>query len=345
MDRLPLELLQRVLTHLDLKTLRNAALSCRTFFYAFKGAEEIITGQVLFRQINYDVLPEAILVNKTRHLAESSVSERIEFTKVHLRRGEPPPSKWNLADALPLARFHEKVNYLATQAADDALTRQPRLLATGESPTCAEIYRFERALYRFQLYCNVVGRLYPAEELDELFFEQFATWENEQLACIHEHLVRAVSIPFNYLVEHDVTWGYAMIPYIDGHSSEYAQEILAEGIEKIYKLVQPLSGYAQWHALLSRGDDRNDEPFYLPGFLAMGLEKGANPLIPPWVPLSEMDPEDKELVINRPFNKDPDPGPVSMWEWIYRDFEPGELVANPGMIIHRQWAFPFWDYS
>lgn len=194
MDRLPLELLQRVLTHLDLKTLRNAALSCRTFFYAFKGAEEIITGQVLFRQINYDVLPEAILVNKTRHLAESSVSERIEFTKVHLRRGEPPPSKWNLADALPLARFHEKVNYLATQAADDALTRQPRLLATGESPTCAEIYRFERALYRFQLYCNVVGRLYPAEELDELFFEQFATWENEQLACIHEHLVRAVSI-------------------------------------------------------------------------------------------------------------------------------------------------------
>ncbi|KAI1116635.1 hypothetical protein F5Y14DRAFT_51029 [Nemania sp. NC0429] len=351
MDRLPLELLQRVLMHLDLQDLPNVALSCPCLFNAFKGAEEIITGQVLFGQINYDVLPEAILVNKTRNLPKSSVGEQLEFVKVHLDHREPPPTQWNLADALPLAQFHEKVNYLATRAADDALTRQPRLLATGEPPTCAEICRFERALYRFQLYCNILGPLFYSavladyHELEDLFFEYFCTWENEQLACIHEHLVREVSIPFNYLVEHDITWGYMAIPYISEHCSDYAQAILSHGIDKIYQLVQPLSTYAEWHALLSCGEESYNEPRFMTGFLGGGLERGASPLIPPWVPLCEMDAEYKEFVINQPFYQDPDPGPVSMWEWIYREFGPGELVADPRMIVHRQWAFPFWDHS
>lgn len=135
------------------------------------------------------------------------------------------------------------------------------------------------------------------------------------------------------------------IPYISDHESDYAQQILFEGIEKIYQLVQPFSGYTQWHALLSRGEDRHDEPFFLPGFLALGLERSANPMIPPYVSLSKMHPEDKDFVTNRPFYEDPDPGPVSMWEWIYRDRLPGQLVANPFMRVHRQWAFPFWDHS
>ncbi|KAI1773938.1 hypothetical protein F4818DRAFT_420286 [Hypoxylon cercidicola] len=347
MDQLPLELLQRVFTHLDVETLRNVALSCRTFFDAFKAAEELITGEALLRQVNYDVLPEAILVSKSRNLGKPSVSKGIKFAE-NLRHREPAPTRWKLADALPLAQFHSKVTYLAKQAADEALQKQPRLLAKGEpaAPTCEEMYRFERALYRFQLYCNVVGHLFPVEEeeLQDIFFDHFATWELEQLACIFEHLVRVVSRPFNYLVEHDVTWGYLRVPYIDPYHLDDAQYILAEGVEVIYRLSQA-SGYTQWHALLSRGEDMFDEPFGLAFFLTEGLGRPANPFMMPLVSLSEMDEEEKELVVNKPFYRDPDPGPASMWEWVYRDHIPSELVANSDMAVHRQWAFPFWNSS
>ncbi|KAI0469378.1 hypothetical protein F4859DRAFT_487977 [Xylaria cf. heliscus] len=348
MDQFPLELLRLIFTYLDLKTLRNAALSCRTFFNAFTGDEVLITSEILLRQIDYDVLPEAILVSKSWSLGTPSVDKGVAFAENLLHR-EPAPMKWNLADALPLAEFHEKISYLASQAAHEALEKQPRLLAMAESPvpTRQEMCRFERALYRFQLYCNVIGRLYPLEEDEflDMFFEYFSTWENEQLACIEEHLVRVVSRPFNYLVEHDVTWGYLEVPYIDGHYLDHAQEILAGGIERIYHLSQALD-YSQRHALLSRGEQRNDEPFGLCCFLSNGLEKGANPeLVSPMLCLSEMDEEDKEIVCGKPFYKDPDPGPASMWEWVYRDSESGSLVANSGMMAERRWAFPFWDFS
>ncbi|KAI0537928.1 hypothetical protein GGR58DRAFT_501700 [Xylaria digitata] len=346
MDHLPLELLQRILIHLDLNALRNAALSCRIFFNAFKSAEELITGELLLRQIDYDVLPEAILADRSRRLGAPSLSKMSEFVEA-LKTREPAPTKWRLTYALSLAQFHEKVTYLASQAAREALEKQPCLLVAGKlpGPTCEEMHRFERALYRYELFCNVIGRDFLGEDdLWDMFFEWLSTWESEQLACIHEHLVRVVSRPFNYLVEHDVTWGYLLVPYIHGHESEYAQELLAGGVERVYYLSRA-SDYTQRHALLSRGEGMFDEPFGVVGFLSYGLEKGANPLLPPLIPLSEMDEDDKKIVCGKPFYDDPDPGPASMWEWVYRDQEPGDLVANQGMTSQRQWAFPFWNLS
>ncbi|KAI1820142.1 hypothetical protein F4861DRAFT_524125 [Xylaria intraflava] len=344
MDRLPLELLQQVLAHLDLESLRNAALSCRMFFDAFKCAETTITGEVLLRQIDYTVLPEAILVSKSWDLGEPSVNKAIEFAKI-LNFRELAPTKWNLVDALPLARFHEKVNYLATQAAHEALGNHPRLMETSPEPTREELCRFERALYRFQLYCNVVGRTYAeGREYEDMFFKYFCTWENEQLACIQEHLVRVVSRPFNYLVDHDITWGYLTVPYISSNSMDHAEYILSEGIEKIY-LLSRASGYTEWHDLLSTGEHMFAEPYSCCSFLGHGLQKGTEPVFDPLISLSELDEYDKRLVINYPFYEDPDPGPELMWEWTYRDESPGELVANRYMIIERLWAFTFWDYS
>ncbi|KAI1124459.1 hypothetical protein F5Y10DRAFT_29727 [Nemania abortiva] len=345
MEQLPLEILQQILIHLDLKTLRNTALSCRAFFNAFKTGEGVITGEILLRQIDYDVLPEAILVNKSWSLGTPSVSKGIAFAN-NLRHRKPAPTMWTLAVALSLAHFHEKVNYLALEAAHEALKKQPRLLRESPMPTYNEICRFERALYRFQLYCNIVGLLFPVDGKDllDMFFEYFAMWENEQLSCIHEHLVRVVSKPFNYLVEHDITWGYLRVPCINGHLSVYAQGILTGGLEKIYYLSKALN-YRQCHSLLSRGEGLNGRPFEAVGFLSYGLQRGANPFVAPPVRLSEMSEYDKAIVCTKPFYNDPDPGPASMWEWVYRNSVPGYLVANPGMLAQRRWAFPFWDFS
>ncbi|KAI1258536.1 hypothetical protein F5Y18DRAFT_345125 [Xylariaceae sp. FL1019] len=348
MENLPVELGQRILAYLDLDTLRNAALSCRRFLEAFTGAQDLIVGEILLREIHPDVLPEALLVNISWNHGAPSVEKAIQFARENIRRREPVSSKWHFIDAFPLVKFHEKVRYLAAQAADDAFRRHPRLTTMGQPnlPSPEELRRFERTLYRFQLYCNVIGGFLPDDpnDLEDMFFDHFATWENEQLACIQEHLMRLVAKPFNYLVDHDVTWGYLKVPYIDRHGSDEARAVLSEGIDKIYRLAQA-STYEQYHALLSRGEDRFSEPLRLAVFVDYGIEKGANPLFPPFLPLEELNDEDKRFVISKPFYNDPDPGPASMWEWVYRDFFPGELVGSPFMRVFRQWAFPLWDHS
>jgi hypothetical protein len=149
---------------------------------------------------------------------------------------------------------------------------------------------------------------------------------------------------YNYFVDHDVTWGYLGVAYIDQHSCDYAQEILSQGLEKIYHLSRA-STYEQLHKLLSLGEDRWNEPGFATWFLDRGLECGANwvPLIPD--ALSLLDDEDGDFVIGRPFYDDSDPGPTSMWEWVYRDDLAGEVVASSRYIAHRQWGFPFWNSS
>ncbi|KAI3316748.1 hypothetical protein HD806DRAFT_551993 [Xylariaceae sp. AK1471] len=65
----------------------------------------------------------------------------------------------------------------------------------------------------------------------------------------------------------------------------------------------------------------------------------------PSVWLSGMREEDKEFVCGTQFYEDPEPGLGSMWEWVYRNEEPSNLVANPGMITLRQRAFRYWNCS
>lgn len=196
MEHLPLELIQRTFSYLDLASLRNAALSCRTFLDAFKNAEVLITSEILLRQIDPSVLPEAILVEKSGHLGEPSVETGTNFANTYLKSRTPAPSQWKLVDALPLERFHRFVDYFAKQFAKEALERQPRL-AIEEQPKPArdEICRFQRAFYRVQLYRNVVGQIFPVtdDELRKMFFGHYVAWENEQLACVHDHLVRVVA--------------------------------------------------------------------------------------------------------------------------------------------------------
>ncbi|KAH8156028.1 hypothetical protein CIB48_g12219 [Xylaria polymorpha] len=357
--QLPLELIQRILSCLDFDSLCNAVLSCRFLFNAFKGAETLITGEVLLQHIDYDVLPEAILVNKSWGLFSCEYWDQLDHDVVMagrvwngsfpfcdpieleemLGRRESAPTKWTLADAFPLVQFHEIVSYFATRFAREALKKQPRLLETGE-PEHEELCRIERALYRFQLYCNLVV---PPPQIrcsdlrgDFQFFSYFATWENEQLACIHEYLVRLI-----VKLDHDITWAALKIAWIGKHSNGYAQGILMRGLTTIYDLCQA-SGYDEWHDVLSDGYDAMSGPRHVSNFLATWFAE--NRLGPPSVTLSEMDEELKESVIGEAFYKDADTGPASIWEWLYRDRE-GRLVGHEDMRIYRQRAWPFWNLS
>ena len=145
-------------------------------------------------------------------------------------------------------------------------------------------------------------------------------------------------------MDYDVTWGYMTIPYIDCHFSNYGQYILSEGLEKLYR-VSTVWSYEDWHALLSRGDERFDEPFFTDSFLYNGLQYGANVYPIYGETLSELDEEDRQEVVGSPFYDEPDQGPATMWEWVHKDRLPGALVGETRMRLHRQWAYTFWDCS
>ncbi|KAK7959029.1 uncharacterized protein PG986_003883 [Apiospora aurea] len=110
METLPLELVQRIFAYLNLASVRDAALSCRTFFDAFKSAEVLITSEILLRQIDPSVLPEAILVQKSWQLGKPSAGQATKFAQDHLSSRLPAPTQWRLVDALVLERFHRYVH-------------------------------------------------------------------------------------------------------------------------------------------------------------------------------------------------------------------------------------------
>ncbi|KAK7952933.1 hypothetical protein PG988_013627 [Apiospora saccharicola] len=311
MDHLPIELIQRIFTLLDLATLRNTALSGRIFLNAFTNADVLITSEIVLREIGLDVLPEAVLVHESWNLGAPSIAKAIAFAEAHLTVRAPSPSRWRLADALPLGRFHRFVDYFANEFAAEALAKMPTGVAQAE-PSRAEIHRFQRAFYRFQLYCNVVGRnTAESEEFKDMFFGYFAAWENEQLACVNDYLMRVVAKPYNYFVDHDINWGWMTVRYIDRHHDDYGQYILFEGLEKCYRLSKG-SNYQEWNALFEE--------------VLEGLHG-----------------EDGEFPWGEPFYQDADGMPRAVWEWAYKENTPDSLVGDSRMRQHRQWAFTFWD--
>ena len=67
----------------------------------------------------------------------------------------------------------------------------------NEPVTRTEMERIRRALFRFELYCNIflksLDRPGP-DERKELFLDRFSPWENEQLVTMYEYLLQRMSI-------------------------------------------------------------------------------------------------------------------------------------------------------
>ena len=193
----------------DIGTLRTAVLSCPAFFHAFRYSEGPIMNSVLLGEIGSAVFPEAVIAleaSSIRH-GKPTVQERANsVSQKQLLRREQVQWIWTPADALAASKVHFYVHSFATKFASAALSRVPSCsgLQLEHSPsTQQELERIERALYRFEIYCNLFP---PSRSMEseiasgdsaamqyEAFFSRFAPWENEQLACIYDFLVREVS--------------------------------------------------------------------------------------------------------------------------------------------------------
>lgn len=111
-----------------------------------------------------------------------------------------------------------------------------RQTSTNRHPSDRELFRIKRALYLFQIYCNVVFQresdLRPDRQtkqirkgyLDIHFFSSFSPWVKEQLACIHDYLEEVLSKAFDEIAAHDIEWGAKSVNWLaQGRLNEHKQ--------------------------------------------------------------------------------------------------------------------------
>ena len=195
----PLELKQALLSALsDVSSLRSAALCCSSLYHAFLSAEELITTQVVKNQIDADVLPEAVIALRSYRSGPWSRQGISDFVDHHLRSRMSPPDSWTLSEALPLGNLHQALSKFASEFIAEMLNTSSEFAYIDAPPRWPvsrhEMNRVQRAFYRFEMYCNFFREpeVFEAWEIGYVFFFKFSHWENEQLACVHDYLFRAV---------------------------------------------------------------------------------------------------------------------------------------------------------
>ncbi|KAI1371051.1 hypothetical protein F4677DRAFT_436620 [Hypoxylon crocopeplum] len=347
-EGLPLELVRMVLSALsDVASLQAAVLSCPLFYHPFLEAETAITTPVLLNQIDANVLPKALATFESSQLRPHDTDPKTweavtDFVTRNLRQRPCAPTSWSLLKALRLERLHFHVDRLTKKFVEVALTNPP-LNPSTSTATCQERCRIERALFRFELYCNLFRESMGVQpsiygEQKQLFFANFAPWENEQLGCIHDFLVRAVSPAFNDIAEHDVAWGVFQVEYSNRVDSPFIQEVLSLGLEKLHQIVNAETYEERWRLLNSR-----ECPNATVSFLHDGLQ-GANERNDN-IFLDDMTPEDEVVHIKQPFFADQDSGPADVWRWAHQEESWANWVYQENRRGLRQWGYVMWDRS
>lgn len=218
LEQLPAELQQMILSALpDFESLQAAILCSSTIHAAFTSAEATVTSRILSNQVDSDVMPEAFAALRSLHLSEPGQPRTSEFyyqfAAKHLQQRCQPSALSGLHDALRIVVLHNCIRTWAAKFADATLkTMREETMYERVEPdpydsiqidaTDSEMERIERAFYRLEIYCSLFsgGLLRRAVHLDlffadvrRVFCSNFAPWENEQMACVMDFLVRIMS--------------------------------------------------------------------------------------------------------------------------------------------------------
>ncbi|GAM86201.1 hypothetical protein ANO11243_042130 [Dothideomycetidae sp. 11243] len=325
---LSIELLQSVLSYLpDVTSLQAAATSCRAFHHAFQGAQGIIATLVLSNQIDISVLPEAIAADTSAAIGSRNVSDIMQ--KLHQRYDRPCSTR----QMFRLGRFHHLVSDLAGRFATTVISAfEPHW--PKDAISLREKRRIERSIYRFEIFCNLFRSSDMAREEQSSFFSRLAPWENEQLGCIHDFLVRLVSPAFDDVAEHDVFWGVCHVTYGVGVGSPYTQHLLSHGVAKIQEIADTETYADRWKLLQG---DKPAKPNH--DFLYDGLLERANGLN------SDVYLDQETQIENGPLFSDADSGPEDAWRWAHFDEPRANWIYQAGRDKLRAWGYVMWDSS
>lgn len=224
--RLPLHLVGMILMQLDdMQTLGSAILSHSLLYASYQdfGVHKV-TLSVLENQIPRDVMPYAIMAFRAQNVDHTNEEAcRRVLRSRRCRRQGLRPLEWFLKhgldaekDAVPTFAVALRKTHLVVQHFCDRFIQRTLPLAQeflGKDLTCShpslitasdkEIYRVQKALYRFQVFCDLRNR-YRSDPYSENVRDNYTSplqvilrdcspWVNEQLACIYDFLENVLS--------------------------------------------------------------------------------------------------------------------------------------------------------
>lgn len=222
MDSLPPELKIELMRRVDEISLLSTLIhSIPSFFNVFITAKGSILRSVLRRAIQPSVTQDALTVVYSSKLTVPDPDEVRQFLKEYKYRLKtmesaafPEPST-SLSVHMDLARTHKLVEWFTYDLCSSILSNDPFIHQQGETKhlpiSTDETIRIHRALYRFELYCDLFRPTIPSrlgsDEACERLLNLWPAWEVEELSCIHNYLSRRLSDVIDEVAEHDVELG------------------------------------------------------------------------------------------------------------------------------------------
>lgn len=198
--------------------LRALALTSHAVRDSIFKHERILCQRVLINHVGELGLKHLLLTYDARqHLL--SLPPRTGWTIAEQRRlldrydgfdDEQSITDLTMSKALSVARLFDAIDYFACHYAKEGLqsghARYSSDVSQEPEPSKLEMLRIQRTLCRFELYCCLFTRpyrlfpeLYFPLSLEgrkwkrTLFWDRYALWEHEQMACIHDYFQRRLT--------------------------------------------------------------------------------------------------------------------------------------------------------
>ena len=341
----------------DVTSAKSLALVSSSFYYTFLDAQSLILTQILQNEISTDLVQGACAAYKASKIPLWTKQAVEEFLDRYFERFvHDNTPKWDLSEALHMSKVHTCVEFFAAEFASLALSKNPSMRGSNAAPSSTEMIRIKRILYRFELYCNLFRKPrydqmrrgerncliqpspFEAEEQQKIFFDKFSPWENEQLGCIHDYLIKEITAPFADVAKHDVDWGENHIPWVNmfGDSEMfYKSRRLLNGLEFVFQLSTART-YVDRHKVLSSNHGSEGS------FLSDAL-KPSRLLQSQDATLEDHYDEEESLFMQASFDDDNDRGPAEAWRWAYAARTENHFYFLEDYRPLRQRGYVMWD--
>ncbi|KAG8156475.1 hypothetical protein KVR01_013709 [Diaporthe batatas] len=381
--QMPLHLLTLILSELDdMQSLGSAIRSHRLLYAAYRDDTNTVLKSILRNQIPPGLMRYAVVAHDARHIDRDDkealdqllvetlgrrdrrgLTFHQRFLKYRIENNAAAP-----ALAAALSSTHSVVQHFSRRFLADTLPLAPEVFGPARSRSAEasadEIFRACRALYRFEIYCNVGFRDddngEPGGDLSQgwssvrkgcqeyTHFRAFSPWVNEQLACMHDYLERVLSRVFDEIAAHDVEWGAKSVDWLSrGKENMHKQAYLSYGLHFLFR-VDRAEGYEQRLQLLkSKGLPHTSS------FLAAHLHRA------PPQDVCRCCPPGKYLLGDRRWTRqeieselrardtdgpdDLDSGPFDIWWYVHKHSFVQESVFQGENSLLRHYGYVMWD--
>jgi len=220
------ELKEAIFSHLpDVSCLLSVTLTCSSFLYTILEVGHTILPKILQSRLHPSVAFDALAAFDASKLGPTELTWSPQRVRQIMAMYDGDRSAswsriWTFQDAFALEKLANHVEFFTQEFVILTLSVHPasalpgRQVVSDMPPSAEEVGRIQRTFYRFELYCNLFRKRQPVgrrgargqlilnepmeilgvHEQHLLFFEKFATWENEQLACVRDFLLGRFSI-------------------------------------------------------------------------------------------------------------------------------------------------------